>query len=100
MQELKQKLNNEMQKFKATYETMTPIQVYNDWYIIAFYESYYEMFEYCIEEEKYQDIFEWLNTFNRPLDFLYGEWLSSDGALCLLWDDMLAWLQDLKDEDY
>ena len=98
MKELQCKLEYEMQNFKTAYETMTPVQVYNDWYVIAFYESYYEMMIYYIEEKQYQDIFEWLNTFKNPLCFLYGEWLSCDGALCLLWDDMVAWLQDLKNE--
>ena len=97
MTELKQKLNNEMQEFKNTYETMTPMQVYNDWYMISFYESYYEMLAYYIDEDLEKDILEWLNTYNNPLAFLYGEWLSSDGAFCMFWDDMIAWLQDTKD---
>ena len=95
---LKQKLDNEMQEFKNTYETMEPMQIYNDWYIISFYEAYYEMLTYHIEEERNEDILEWLNTYENPLGFLYDEWLSCDGALTHLWDDMIAWLQDLKDD--
>ena len=95
---LKQKLDNEMQQFKSTYQTMTPTQVYNDWYIIAFYEAYYEMLVYNIEtEDLNKDIIEWLDTYENPLGFLYNEWLSCDGAFCMLWDDMIAWLQDTKD---
>ena len=96
---LKQKLNNEMQEFKKTYETMTPTQVYNDWYIICFYESYYEMLTAISDDENIyhaQDVLDWLNTYEKPLGFLYSEWLSCDGAFCCLWDDMIAWLQDLK----
>ena len=97
MTKLREKLDNEMQQFKSTYETMTPIQVYNDWYIISFYESYYEMLVFYIDEDLEKDILEWLNKYQNPLAFLYSEWLSSDGAFCMLWDDMIAWLQDTKD---
>lgn len=97
---LTQKLDNEMQKFKKTYETMTPTQVYNDWYMICFYESYYEMLTYISDDKDVyrgcEDILDWLNTYENPLGFLYGEWLSCDGAFCCLWDDMIAWLMDLK----
>lgn len=96
---LKQKLDKEMTEFKATYETMTPTQVYNDWYIIGFYEAYYEMLTHHIVAEQNEDILEWLNTYENPLGFLYSEWLSCDGQLSHLWDDMIAWLQDLKDEE-
>ena len=74
MNTLKQKLDNEMQEFKKAYDTMTPTQVYNDWYIISFYESYYEMLTFYIEEEddKISDILEWLDTFKSPLRFLYN----------------------------
>lgn len=93
---LKQKLDNEMTEFKSTYVTMTPAQVYNDWYIIGFYEAYYGMLVHHIEENRIQDILEWLDTYENPLGFLYSEWLSCDRQLSHLWDDMIAWLQDLK----
>jgi hypothetical protein len=96
MNTLKEKLDNEMQKFKSTYETMTPTQIYNDWYIICFYESYYEMLIHYTQVNEIQDILDWLNTYENPLGFLYSEWLSCDGAFCGLWDDMISWLQDLK----
>jgi hypothetical protein len=95
---LKQKLDNEMQKFKKSYETMTPTQVYNDWYIIGFYESYYEMLTHYIQANEIQDILDWLNTYENPLGFLYSEWLSCDDAFSGLWDDMIEWLWNLKNE--
>lgn len=99
---LKQKLDNEMQVFRKSYETMESIQVYNDWYIICFYESYYELLSHVIgDDNSYgdcQSMIEWLDTFENPLGFLYDEWLSCDGAFCGLWDDMIAWLYDLKEE--
>ena len=100
---LKPKLDNEMQEFKKKYETMTPTEIYNDWYIIMFYESYYKFLTHLIKDEtswyKAKDILEWLNTFENPIGFLYIEWLSCDGAFCMLWDDMIAWLADLKEEE-
>ena len=104
MNALKQKLDNEIQEFKKTYETMTLTQVYNDWYIIMFYESYYEFLTYLIEDEysgyNSKDILKWLDTFENPLGFLYSEWLSCDGAFCMLYDDMIAWLADLMDDNH
>lgn len=99
---LKQKLDSEMEEFKRSYETMEITQVYNDWYIIMFYESYYEFLTY-INEDEYSsyngnDILEWLDTFEKPIGFLYIEWMSCDGAFCMLWDDMIAWLSDLMEE--
>lgn len=99
---LKQKLDSEMEEFKRSYETMEITQVYNDWYIIMFYESYYELLTY-INEDEYSsyngnDILKWLDTFEKPIGFLYSEWLSCDNAFCGLWDDMLCWLRDLMEE--
>lgn len=101
MNTLTQKLNNEIAEFKSTYETMEPMQIYNDWYIISFYEAYYEMLIYLNDEPNgyhAQEVLDWLDTYENPLGFLYDEWLSCDGQLSHLWDDMIAWLQDLKDD--
>lgn len=98
MTKLREKLDKEMQEFKNEYLPMAPTEVYNDWYIIMFYESYYEMLVYYIEENLNEDIIEWLNTYDNPIGFLYCEWVSCDGSFCMLWDDMVAWLQDLKDD--
>jgi hypothetical protein len=99
---LKPKLNDEMKAFKKSYETMEPMQVYNDWYIICFYESYYELLSHIIADDSgygdCQSLIDWLDTFEKPLYFLWKEWMGYDGSLCLLWDDMIAWLYDLKDD--
>ena len=91
-----QKLDNEIQRFKADHESMAPIHVYNDWRIICFYEAYYEMLTHYTKTNENWDILDWLDTFENPLEFLYSKWLSCDGAFCMLWDDMIAWLYDLK----
>lgn len=102
MNTLNQKIDKEIQNFKKTYETMTATQVYNDWYIIGFYESYYDFLVYLIEDEQSyyssKDILKWLNTFENPIGFLYSEWLSCDDAGSLSWDDMFVWLKGLMNE--
>ena len=103
MNTLKQKLDNEIHAFKKTYETMETIQAYNEWYIIGFYESYYEFLTYLIEDDDHsyynsEGVLKWLNTFKNPIGFLYSEWLSCDDAFSLSWDDMFKWLIDLMVE--
>lgn len=102
---LKQKLHNEMERFRKSYEKMTATQVYNDWYIIGFYEAYYDMLTSEWEElASYEHIMLWLCEFNNPLEFLYSEWLGSDGALNHDWDVMLDFIdavyQDCVDNKY
>jgi hypothetical protein len=96
MNTLRQKLNNEMAEFKKTYEAMTPTQVYNDWYVIGFKEEYYEMLM-CdfIDWENYSDIEKWLCEFEYPLQFLYDEWLSADGAFDHDWDAMFDFIGEV-----
>lgn len=107
METLRQKLDSEMEIFTKTYKNMTTTQVYNDWYVIMFYESYYDyllsLIEYFVlksvrdsEDLYYYDIIKWLNTFDNPLGFLYNEWLNCCGEFSLKCDDMIDWLSDLK----
>lgn len=94
MNTLTQKLNNEMTEFKSTYETMEPIQIYNDWYIVGFYEEYYEMLmSDFIDWDDYSYIEKWLCEFEYPLQFLYDEWLSADGAFDHDWDAMFDFIE-------
>ena len=92
---VKEKLTNEMQQFRATYETMTPAQVYNDWYIIGFYEAYYEMLS-CdfVDWDDYDYIAKWLCEFECPINFLYSEWLGVDGAFNHDWDVMFDFIEE------
>lgn len=99
MNTLAQKLNNEMAEFKKTYETMTPIQIYNDWYIIGFYEAYYEMLmSDFIDWDDYSHIEKWLCEFECPLQFLYDEWLSADGAFDHDWDVMFDFIEEVYED--
>lgn len=92
-------LTKEMDNFKATYNNMEAIQIYNDWYIIGFYESYYELFmSDFLEYKDYEDLYKWLSGFEHPLQFLYNEWLSSDGAFNHNWDMMVDFVETVYKE--
>lgn len=96
MDTLQQKLNNEMVEFKKTYETMTPTQVYNDWYIIGFYEEYYQMLiTDFVDWDDYDYIAKWLCEFEYPINFLYSEWLGVDDALNHDWDVMFDFIEEV-----
>ena len=96
-----EKLNNEYTEFMENTLKFEPMQIYNDWYTIMFYESYYEFIVYCCDADEYalDEVIVWLNTFNKPLDYLYNEWLGCDGHFSCGWDDMCQWLKDLYKED-
>lgn len=93
-------LENERNEFKQSYDKMDKTQIYNDWYIIGFYEAYYEllMSDY-VECEEYEEIFKWLGTFTHPLHFLYEEWLSADGAFDHNWDAMWDFIETVYKEE-
>lgn len=97
---LEEKLETEMEAFRNSYKTMDRQAFYNDWYIIGFYESYYEMLvSGDMANRGYgEKICSWLASFDNPLRFLYDEWLSCDDALSLDWHDMYCWLENLHEE--
>ena len=88
---LAEKINREREQFKQEYMNKQPKEVYEDWYKICFYESYYEMLTSDFTNDR-MDIIEWLCNFENPLGFLYEEWLVCDDAFSGSWDDMLGWL--------
>lgn len=93
---LHETLTNEMMDFRKSYESMSPTQVYNDWYIIGFKEEYYEMLmcDY-VDWDDYEHIAKWLCGFKCPLQFLYDEWLSADGALDHDWNAMFDFIEEV-----
>lgn len=96
MSNIKEKLNQEMAEFKKSYQNMTPTQIYNDWYIIGFKEEYYEMLmSNFIDWDDYPFIAKWLCEFEQPLQFLYTEWLSYDGAFNHDWDMMFDFIEEV-----
>ena len=97
---LREKLDHEMNEFKSSYNDMSITEVYNDWYIIGFNESYYELlFSDYVEERLDKDVLKWLSSKETPLSYLYDEWLSCDGHTSYGWDDMIDWLESVYSEE-
>lgn len=93
--QLREKILAELEEFQASYKDMEIIQVYNDWYIIGFYNSYADLFtSEHIGNFKFEEEAKWLLSFEKPLGTLYHDWLSSDGAMSYDWNDMISWVQD------
>ncbi len=98
---LLEKIDKEMEDFKASYKSLDTQKAYNDWYIIGFYESYFEMLSCDFTENKNtEEVMEWLSGKEAPLAFLYNEWMDSDGAFSHNWDDMLDFIRTVYEEDY
>lgn len=100
---LKENLNREIREFRKNFQSMKPIDVYNSFYRINFYEEYYMLLMSDFIDE-YTQIFserivEWLNKFENPLLFLYNEWLSYDGAFSGDWNDMVNFITNLYEEE-
>lgn len=92
---LKEKVEAERKEFKeqyvsGQYETK---RVYEDWYIIGFYESYTELLtcDYITEKGLEEEI-RWLASLASPLGFLYEEWMGCDAAFSHDWDDMIDFI--------
>lgn len=84
-------VENEINNFHNRYTTMEPIQIYNDWYIIGFYESVNEFLAPATVIEYLSDeIISWLSNFENPISFLYNEWLSYDEEISYTWSSDLA----------
>ena len=93
-------LKKEVSEFKESYNNMTVTQTYNDWYIIGFYEAYYELFmSDFVDHDDYEKIYKWLSEFEYPLHFLYDQWLSADGAFNHDWDVMFDFVEDVYEEE-
>lgn len=97
---LQDKITQERNLFKEHYLKKSSLETYNDFYKIAFFEEYFAMLlglnlvDYFEDEEIL-----WLNNFNKPLEFLYGKWLSSDGAFNHDWDIMIDFIHTIYDEN-
>ena len=100
MKQLVEKLNKEIEEFRYSYKNMTYTQVYNDWYTIGFYESYFDLLTSgFIDDRIKEETVKWLLSKEKPLAFLYSEWLGCDDPGSLDWNDMLICLENLCDEE-
>ena len=97
---LRDKLSREITEFRHSYNNMESIRIYNDFYIIGFYEEHYEMIMSDFIDDWFNDEeLEWLCGFKNPLSFLYNEWLSCDGVFSHSWEDMIYWIQNIYREE-
>lgn len=95
---LKENLNREIREFRKSFQSMQPVDVYNSFYKINFYEEYYLLLMSDFIDEDTQ-LIEWLSKFANPLAFLYDEWLSCDGAFSGDWNDMVNFITNLYEEE-
>ena len=94
----KENLNREMQDFRQSFKSMRPVDVYNSFYKINFYEEYYMLLVSDFIDE-YTQILEWLSKLSYPLAFLYDEWLSCDGAFSGDWNDMINFITNIYEKE-
>lgn len=97
---LREKLDHEMNEFQASYKDMSSTEVYNDWYIIGFHESHYEVLtsDYFSEQVS-SNLVDWLAKKETPISYLYQKWMSCDGEMSHSWDDMIDWIVDVYLEE-
>lgn len=95
---LEENLDREIRSFRRSFERMQPVDVYNSFYKINFYEEYYMLLVSDFIDE-YTQILEWLSKLLYPLAFLYDEWLSCDGAFSGDWNDMINFITNIYEEE-
>ena len=89
------KIDSEMDRFRDSYKTMEYIQIYNDYYIIGFYETIHEILTSDYVKDNYPEILKWLNTKENPLAYLYEKWMDMDGSFDFGWDENINWINIL-----
>ena len=94
----KENLKREMQDFRQSFKSMQPVDVYNSFYKINFYEEYYMLLVSGFIDE-YAQILEWLSKLSYPLAFLYDKWLSCDDAFSGDWNDMMNFITNIYEEE-
>ena len=95
---LKKNLDREMEEFRQGFKSMQPVDVYNSFYKINFYEEYYMLLVSDFIDE-YAQILEWLSKLSYPLAFLYDEWLGCDGAFSGDWNDMINFITNIYEKE-
>lgn len=97
---LREKLENEIGEFRASYNNMSVIQAYNDWYIIGFKEEFFEMLmsEFAKNGLDDKEVV-WIASLNYPLDTLYERWQKVDGAMNHDWEAMVDFVHSVYYEE-
>jgi len=90
---LADKVSAELHEFDETYKSMEYMQIINDWYIIGIYNCYHDMLtsDY-VKNSLSPNIAEWLLSKEKPLAFIYDDFISSDFYFSEIWDDLLEFI--------
>lgn len=86
-----EKMDAEMTAFRKSYEKMSAIQIYNDWYIIGVKEEFYEMLKSgFIDNQEFEEELAWLAEMDAPIQYMYDYWMDcDDGAFNHNWEFLL-----------
>ena len=95
------KISAELNEFFYEELKLTKIKIYNDYYIIGFYEHYCDVLSSeDILTRNLDDAIMWLASKEKPLKFLYDKWQEYDDvAMSYAWDDMLNWIVELYNKE-
>lgn len=92
-------LEKEHDAFEKKELNLSPRQIYNDWYLICFHESYFELLMSDFIDNFAKEVIEWLASFENPIQTLYDFWLDADDALSLNWDDIKDFIESVYTEE-
>lgn len=86
------RITDEIEQFRTQEKAKGCDELYKDWYEICVKE---ELFEFLLNADLYDygpDIFEWLESKQSPLEFLYQLDLDSEYGFNHQWDSILDWI--------
>lgn len=86
------KVEAERNIFREKMCAMKPTELYDAWYRINFYESYYGLLTSDEIMLRHPELIEWLVGYETPLEQLYVHWIDCDGHFSGSWEDMIDWL--------
>ena len=98
IQNFKNNLNKNFKKFKEEMLLLSKEQLFDEWYKLNFYNSFYEFLGSDFVENRIAHVPTLLKK-NSPLDHLYKIWLECDDAPSGDWDVMLEFVLKNCEED-
>lgn len=95
------KVMAELGDFKKNNLTKRPEDIYDNWYVIGFYEEYASLIcdsDVIADDE---EMVKWLLSKENILECIYDEWLyTSEYAFNHDWDDMYSFLFEMMNSDF
>lgn len=94
------KVTAELGDFKKNNLTKRPEDIYDNWYVIGFYEEYAGLI--CDSDVVADDaeMVKWLLSKENILEYIHNEWLyTSECAFSHDWDDMYGFLFEMMNKD-